>query len=78
MAEDDMDMAQIQDGSRQTDRHNFHSIKSQIGEHGLEPFDALIIGVLRDTPRAQVARTREELLNSVVITDGPSGQHVSS
>ena len=73
-----MDMVQIHDGSRQTNRHNSHSIKSQIGEHGLEPFDALIIGVLRDTPRAQVARTREELLNRVVMTGGQSGQHVYS
>ena len=73
-----MDMVQIHDGSRQTDCHNFHSIKSQIGEHRLEPFDALIIGVLRDTPRAQVARTREELLNRVVMTGGQSGQHVYS
>ena len=41
-------------------------------------FESDINVSLRTILRAQVARTRGELLNSVCMTDRPSGQHVSS
>ena len=51
---------------------------SRIGEHWLELFNGPLIVILRAIPRAQVARTREELLNRVVMTGRQSGQHVYS
>ena len=77
MVVDVLDTAQIPDGLRQIDTIITQK-KSRIGEHYVEPCNAPTIVILRTIPRAQVTRTREELLNRVVMTGKQSGQHVYS
>ena len=72
-----MDMVQVRVGLRQI-KQIFPLENTPFGPTSEILFESDINVSLRSILRAQVTRTRGELLNSVCMTDRPSGQHVSS